>query len=409
MNKKNFIVDSILNIISTALPLIVLQLISFPVIAQYVGAEHYGIIVTIISALTVISFPIGNVLNNVRLLRDDTYSKENIKGDFNFILLGTSLLCGIILFGSLLMFFRELSFLSLLFIICIVLLSIIREYLIVSYRIILNFKGILFNNLLLSAGYLIGTWLFRQYHFWELIYIIGLSFSFIYLLCTTNLLREPLSRTGLFKKTFSDFSILYGSSLLKNFLTYADKIILLPLLGPKNVAIYYGASIIGKMMSMIFNPVNSVILSYIAKMDKFSRKLFLKACSIIFFLGLIGYFVTVFISPYFLNFFYPTWADESLKLVSITSATAIIGVFISIFHPFNLRYNSIKWQAYMSGSNLLFYILMAYYLTDKFGLIGFTVAVLISELYRLIFQVYVYVSNQKRSPSEISAQDKTAL
>ena len=96
-----------------------------------------------------------------------------------------------------------------------------------------------------------------------------------------------------------------------------------------------------------------------------------------------------------MNFFYPIWAVQSLDLVYITSATAVIGVLSSVFHPFNLRYNKLKWQVYMSGTNLILYLIIAYFLSVNHGLIGFTFAVLLSNIYNFMFQIIVYFVNSK--------------
>ncbi|MFF2753500.1 lipopolysaccharide biosynthesis protein [Psychrobacillus sp. NPDC058041] len=390
MNKQKFLLDSILNIMSSALPLLVLQLFSLPITAKMVGSDNFGILITVISIITVIGFPVGNSLNNIRLLRNGEYIKQEITGDFNLLLLGSSFissLCLLLVSISL----EGIQFLNIILLVLIVIITIIKEYLVVSYRINLNFQSILHNNILLSIGYFIGTCLFYVTGLWEFIYLTGLVSSLVYLIFTTNLLNEPYNKTRIFNRTFKEFIILYGSGLLSNLSNYADKIILLPLLGPKYVSIYYAASILGKIISMFINPINSVILSYIAKIDRINQKVFLKGILLVSIIGLIGYCTTILISPVFLQIFYPILAEESLNIIYFTSATAILSILSSIFGPFNLRYNKLKWQIYMSSSNLIFYISLAYYLTGSFGLRGFTIAVLLSALYKFLFQVYIFL------------------
>src|SRR5690625_5386224 len=67
-------------------PLIVLQLITFPIISSKVEADQFGEILFFISVFTIISFPIGNVINNVKLLTYSKYSKNNEQGDFGLII-----------------------------------------------------------------------------------------------------------------------------------------------------------------------------------------------------------------------------------------------------------------------------------------------------------------------------------
>lgn len=396
MSKKNFLIDSLLNILSTALPLLVLQLVSLPIVASQVGSDKFGVVITVISIITVIGLPLGNVLNNIRLLNHKSYQEEGVVGDFNYLLIGSSFFSTLLIIFISVFFIDELKLFNITLLVLIVILMVSKEYLLVSYRITLNFKGILLNNLLLSIGYGLGTLVFFFLNYWEIIYLGGLLASVIYIVLTTSLLSEPIKRTKKFKTTFNEFAILYGAGFLKNFLSYADKIILLPILGPKNVSIYYAASIVGKIVSMVFSPINNVVLSYLVKIDKINRKVFIKAFSIILIIGVAGYFFTIVISPYFLNFFYPLWAEESLYLIYITSATAIVSIFSSVFQPFNLRYNKLKWQIYMNVSNLIFYLILTYLLTTQYELIGFTTAVLFSSIFNFTFQVLIYFMNSSK-------------
>ncbi|RLJ90666.1 lipopolysaccharide biosynthesis protein [Planococcus citreus] len=396
MNKKKFLIDSLLNIFSTTLPLLVLQLVSLPIVANQTGSDKFGVVITVISVITVIGHPLGNVLNNIRLLKNDFYLQKGLVGDFNYLLIGSSIFSALLVILISIFYINDLNIFNIILLVLIVVLSVLKEYLLVSYRITLNFKGILLNNLLLSIGYGLGTIFFFSLNYWEIIYLCGLLASIVYIILTTSLLSEPIKKTKQFKYTLIEFTILYGAGLLKNFLNYADKIILLPILGPKNVSIYYAASIVGKIVSLAFGPINNVILSYLVKIEEINHKVFIKALSVILTIGIAGYFLTIYISPFFLNFFYPLWAEESLNLIYITSATAIVAIFSSVFQPFNLRYNKMKWQIYMSISNLIFFLLLTYLLTTKYGLIGFTTAVLFSSVFNFVFQLALYFTNYSK-------------
>lgn len=394
--KKKFISDVFLNLLSTGLPLIILQLISMPLVAKQEGSEDYGIIIVVISILTLISFPIGNVLNNIRLLKSEKYLSADISADFPPILVGSSFISILVFVTSSILIIEEFNFLNGLFQTLVVMGLLLKDYWVVAYRIELNFKGILYNNMLLSAGYLVGSVLYILVGYWELIYLLGLIFSLLYIMRTTAIWREPLNVSIEFKETFSDFIILYISGFLKNLLNYADKIILLPLLGPTSVAIYYSASIVGKIVSMIFGPINSVILSYLTKIDRITNKIFLKGFIIALIAMTFGYFITILVSPFILKTLYPEWVEDSLELIYITTAAIYISILSSLFQPFNLRYNKIKWQFYMSVSNILIFISLAIILTPDFELIGFSFAVLISSCYTLIFQVIIFLLSQTR-------------
>ncbi len=404
MKNKKFLVDSLLNIISAALPLLILQLVSYPLIAKALGGEEYGLIITLISVFTVVSFPLGNVLNNIRLLKDNEYKEKNEEGDFNPLLVGSSFVSILLIIAISFYIDSSLSLLDYLLLSLITVASIWKEYLVVTFRLVLNYKGILLNNIYMSVGYLIGSIIFLYFESWQIIYFTGLLFSLIYIFRHTSLYKEKFKLSALYKDTASKGVLLYIANLLKNVLSYADKLILLPLLGPVSVAIYYSSTILGKIISMMINPVNSVILSYLVKVDNISLKKVIKMFSISCVLGAVGYLATVWISPYFLGFFYNDWAKESLELVYITTATAIISVLSTVVQPFNLRFNKISWQIYMSGLHLVVYVSAAYYFYKIGGLKGFTFGVLVAAVFKLIMQLSVFMLNYRRSKTVKSSK-----
>lgn len=400
MKKKKFLIDSLLNIISAALPLLVLQLISYPLIARVVGGEEYGLIITLISVITVVSFPLGNVLNNIRLLRDEEYKEANEEGDFNPLLLGSSFVSILLIIYISFYIDSSLEILDFILLSLITVASLWKEYLIVTFRLVLNYKGILLNNIFMSLGYLIGSGIFLYLGNWQIIYFTGLLFSLIYILRHTSLHKEKFRFSNLFKITASKGLALYIANLLKNVLSYADKLILLPLLGPVTVAIYYSSTILGKIISMMINPVNSVILSYLVKVDNISLKNVIKMFSVSTIIGVFGYILTIWISPYFLGFFYKDWAEESLELVYITTATAIVGVLSTVLQPFNLRFNKISWQIYLSGIHLVVYVALCYYFFQIAGLKGFTFGVLMSTVFKLIMRLSIFLFNYRRKDTK---------
>lgn len=398
MSKKGFLIDSLLNITATAIPILILQIITLPIIGSILGGDEYGLVVTLISLFTLLSTPFGNVLNNIRLLKNDEYEKENIKGDFNYLLIRSIILSSIIVTVGTIYFEGSFSIKSILMIVLISSINMIREYLIVSFRISLNYKGILLNNIILGFGYVLGTIAFYFVGYWQLIFISGFGLSLIYIIKNSSLLKEPIFKTKFFKKTVYSSRILLISSLLKNLMGYADKLLLFPLLGAKAVSIYYSATIIGKIISMAINPINGVILSYITKTRKLGLNKIVLLLSVLGIIGVLGYFMSIMIGPLLLSVLYREWANESIKLLYITSATVIIGVISSMINPFILRFTNINFQLIINGIHFTLYIICAYIFYNLYGLIGFCIGILLSNVINLILMVIILVrSNVKNN------------
>ncbi|MDN6572619.1 MAG: hypothetical protein L0L22_16720, partial [Staphylococcus equorum] len=145
--KKKVIFDSILSIISSAIPIVVLQLFILPIIANRLGNEQYGLAVTLISLATLFSLPLGNVLNNIRLLLNEKYKEHHVEGDFNLILLSSIVFNMIVMVIGTVYYEPEFSITSIVLVVLFSSLNLIREYLIVTFRIVLNYKSILINSL----------------------------------------------------------------------------------------------------------------------------------------------------------------------------------------------------------------------------------------------------------------------
>ncbi|WP_054957487.1 hypothetical protein [Paenibacillus dakarensis] len=391
--KKKMIYDSILNIIATSLPLIILQLIILPIIGTILGNSKYGLMVTLVSLTTLISLPLGNVLNNVRLLENENYQKNGLSGDFNVLLVNSIIINSILVIVGTLYYEDHPSFMNIILILGISCLSLVREYLIVSFRLSLNYKGILVNNIILGIGYLFGFLFFYMFGYWQLIYIVGTFFSLLYIIKKSNLLKEGFATTILFKKTSYKAVVLFSSTFMKTVLSYADKLILFPLLGPTAVSVYYSATVLSKLITRVITPVTSVMLSYLAKMQEFKMKHLVILMSLMTGIGIVGYFIIMAISEPMLYLLYPQWATESAQLISVTAATTVVDLISSIINPIILRFKNINWQLGISGSNLIITVLAVFIFYHLYGLLGFCIGMLISNIIKLIMMIFILLLN----------------
>ncbi len=391
MIKRKMITDSILSIIAAAIPILVLQLVILPIIASRLGDIQYGLAVTLISMASLLSLPFGNVLNNIRLLLDGEYQENKISGDFNILLLVGMVTNAIMIIIGTIYYEGGVFFFSILLIVVFSGFNLMREYLIVSFRIKIDYKSILINNVFLGSGYFLGLLLFLYTGYWQFVYLVGAGFSLLYINKKSDLIREPFRKTKFFGKTSYKSGILFISSFIKSILTYADKMLLFPLLGPVAVSVYYAATLMGKMISMTIMPISSVMLSYLAKMEKMKIKIFIQIIVAVTAVGSVGYVVILLISTPILHLLYPNWAEESLKLIHITTATAIVGMISAVIHPIILRFNHINWQLIINGINLVIYVASVFIFYNLYELVGFCLGMLVASVIKLSLMVFVFL------------------
>ena len=111
-----------------------------------------------------------------------------------------------------------------------------------------------------------------------------------------------------------------------------------------------------------------------------------------------GYVVCILISRPVLLFLYPQFADAAMKLIYITTGTAIMQTMIAIADPFVLKFFEMKWQVLLNGCTAAVYVTLGLLLLKGFGVTGFCYGVLITNVIKFIIMLLIY----HRAKSNIS-------
>lgn len=396
LQKRKVFVDVILNISATALPLIMLQIFVYPNVAKKIGGIEFGLMITIYSIWVMIPNALGNVLNNIKLLRFKEY--EQLGEDGDIAILVRQFLVFIVPFVFFSIWFYTKNFIIQHIIIgtIIAILFFLKAYLEVGFWIKLNYVDVFINSVLLSTGFIIGYFCFEFTGVWELIFLFGYLFSCLYCFCRTNLLQEVPRKTILYRAIKKDSYSLVISSVIGNLVNYADKLVLYPLMGGMAVSIYYTASILGKITGMLTGPINTVLLSYIARWDKSKSNIFSKVLWMGLVIAIISYILVLLLAKSVLSILFPQWIDDVMELIPFTTVTVMLGVLISILNPFLLKYCNLQWQTVIGSLGAISYFASAFTLWFFMGLKGFCIGTIIGALVRLVIMIVVYYKSNSR-------------
>ncbi len=390
MNKRKVVFDMALNIVATAIPTFVLQLLILPNLAKFMSDDNYGLLVTVLAFLNVMPSTMGNVLNNIRLLYNENYVETNNEGDFNILL---AILEGVnFLSVTVFLFYYDsnLTLFTVLMTGITALLWLAREYFLVAFRLIINYRAILLCNVIMVGGYGIGYLLFLGTKVWQVIYISGLLCSLIYCFIRSRLWKEPFKITPLFKRTSTQGLLLLIAKILNRLLVYADKIIVFPVLGGALVSVYYAATVFGKVVSLMITPVNSVVLTYLAKAKKKTDSMLKSALLVGIAVCAVGYIVCVLISRPVLTILYPQYVDNAMHYIYLTTGTTVLYALISIVDPFIMKFFDMKWQIAINGGTVVVYLALGISLMIPWGLMGFCVGALLTNVLKLLFMIFIY-------------------
>lgn len=387
--KKKIAIDMLLNIVATAIPTIVLQLILLPAVSRFMTGNQYGLFITILALLNMIPSTFGNVLNNMRLI-DGTNDTESTQYDFNVLLLVLTAINLVFMIVFTLIYDSHSSFFNLFLTLLISLVLLFREYYLVTFRIKLNFINIVLSNLIMVAGYGLGYLFFRLSEAWQYIYIFGYLFSLIFIFAKSDLWKEPLSIGPSFKHISIQTVLLTVATFLGRITTYADKLFIFPVLGGSVVSVYYTATLFGKVISMAINPISSVMLSYLSKASKKSDNTF----NLVFFssgiVSIFGYLICLGISRPVLQVLYPQFVDDAMQYIYLTTGTMVLTSLISIVNPFVLKFFDMKWQIIINSIYVAVYIGISMILLHSLGLKGFCLGTLIASTLKLLCTIYIY-------------------
>ncbi len=388
--KRKIAFDMLLNIVAAAIPTFVLQLLILPRLAGFYTDAQYGLLVTILAMLNIVPATMGNALNNVRLIEGEEEEKQSETSDYRVILWIMAAINLVAVAALSFYYEREISFLSLLLTLIVSVLWLLREYHIVAFRIKLNYVNITISNIIMVLGYGVGYGLFRMVGHWQLIYIFGHLLSLAFIFRRSDLWREPLRSSGKIKKIGWQTFLLAFSGVLLRITTYADKMLIFPVIGGAMVSVYYASTLFGKVISQIITPISSVMLSYLSKVrkknDDVFRLAFLSSAAVC----LVGYFACVAISRPMLCWLYPQFVDGAMQYIWITTGTAVLTALISIVNPFVLKFFDLKWQIAINCVYVAVYVGLSMALLGAKGLYGFCIGTLAATSLKLGFMLLIY-------------------
>ena len=193
-SQRAFFLESVvLSVIGIGVYNAVLQFLVYPVINRRVGEDAFGNVLTLLSVLSVAAVAVGAGVNYARMANVPRFPTEN--GDYNRCLLPG--LAAVALFGAgALAYFGAPHILSWALFPLLCVLSTVRYYGNVAFRLKVNYRKNFLFYLLLALGYALGLLLFRLIGIWEVAILFGELFAIVYVVLSSPVLRRPFWKTS---------------------------------------------------------------------------------------------------------------------------------------------------------------------------------------------------------------------
>ncbi len=375
--------DFIINILASVIYTFARQIVVFPLLAARLTDGAYGTLLTITGLATVCTSMLGNSLNNIRLIEDSRYQEQGVLGDFNILcLLGSSVS---VAFVVVLRQMFALPAATAVLLAAYLVISNCYQYATAFFRLELNFKRTLLCNTLMSAAYCAAALVFATAELWPAVFLIGEGAGLLFVSKTTPFLREPLARTPLFAVTAGTLLTYIATNLIGNLLTYADRMILYPMLGAASVSYYSVASFFGKSAGIVMTPIAGVLLGYFAQKNfKASKKLFAivngcsLACLAVFLVGCWLF------APWFTQLLYPSLYESAAPYIFLANLASALDIAGSMAQPMVLKACSVRWIFLTQLVYGASYLLLVWLWVPGYGLLGFCWASIVANLVRLL-------------------------
>ncbi len=342
--------DSLWSIMGLVLMNAVMQIAAYPMLARIFGESGYGDIQYLMAYINIITVSMGCAANLARMTAPAEERLEG-NGDYNLFLLGVALVG--VPFTLLISRFGGVE-MDRITVICYYLLFVsmtFRFYADVSYKLTLRYRRYFLYYLFISIGYGIGAVLVWKTQIWPLALLPGELMGILYAYLADGTLRRrglrPTSRFGWVAKCILIFFISEGIS---NLIFNVDRLILKLLIGSSAVTVYYLATLVGKTVSLVTTPLNSVLIGYLARYEgRFTRRIMkwitlASLASFVLFTGacmLGGYIVLLVL--------YPAELDAVKSFLLVGSLAQVIFFTTSFVTVILIRFASKAYQIVING------------------------------------------------------------
>lgn len=363
---------------------IVIQLVIYPDFERRMGAESYGVALSVISLIAITAGTCGYAASCARLL--GVKKGWTNSGDYNLILLCMGLL-GSMIGIAYLFYFGIATPASIGLFVLLNFTTMLRFYSEVEFRISTNFFRYMIYYILISVGYVAGLFLFHLSAQWMLALILGETLAILYVIFCGTIYRPPF-----FKKSahlfpiISSTAFLFLSVLIDNITLHADRILLLAITGDgAAVSTYYIASLVGKIVAMLTSPINAIVLSYLVRYDGgLTKKIWLAVIGLSLVFGAVAFGGCMLVSPWLIGLLYP----DSVEVVKPYLVPAVLGqifYFVSGFlMVILLRFKGEKKQLFFNAAYAVEFFACVAIGTVLWGLWGFALSILLANGIRFL-------------------------
>ena len=364
----------------------VLQLLIYPGLNDRMGAEAFGTVLYLISIVSVMGAGFGTAGSYSRMVAKKDRAQAN--GDYNLFLAVIALISIPVTLVSLLVL-KELKAAVFVQVLVLMIVTVLRYYADVEYRMNIRFADYFFFFLATSAGYCLGLFLYPYSSSWVLCLFLGEAFGIIYTIIRGKIFRPPfMELSQYYKENFRSAFIISASNLISALILNSDRIFLRVLVGAREVTVFYTASLIGKIVAMLTTPLNGIIISYFTNYKiRITRKIFAGIGAGLVLVSAVLALMCSAVSYIFVKIIYPDVFDEARAYFFLANLGQIMFFLSGSLMVVVLSFTKEKLQLVINIVYVISFAAVVIPGTVLFGLAGMAYGLVIVNLIRLVVTV----------------------
>ena len=389
----------------------VIQLLLYPSISKALGEDAFGDVLSMLAVVSVLATAIGTGVNYARMVAETKGRSAN--GEFNlFLFISMIYVAGISVGASVLILKEKGVLFNVLFIVLSVL-SVLRYYGDVEFRLKVNFFRFFVYYVLIAIGYVGGSFLVRFNVFggsysWVIAIILGEALAVGFVCVTGDIFRgrNVLKPSPFAKENVNTAMFLLATNLINALALQGDKILLQIFRQGSDVTVFYVATLVGKIVALLTTPLNGVIIGYLARYKgKFTKKFFATATLIAVVVMAVFTAGSVLASHIFVRLIYPDIYANASPYFIFANAGQIVYFTAGTMMVIVLRFVHEKYQLIINTGYAVLFVAALVPLTMYGGIWGITWGLLGVNAVRFIAVVILGFAHTDRDKPSI---DETA-
>ncbi|HHU54070.1 MAG TPA: hypothetical protein GXZ43_08380 [Clostridiaceae bacterium] len=388
-NKKKFFTDIIKNTLAYGIYMVALHIFMMPFLSKKLDPEINAQFILYIMISNIITISLGNELGILHQILTGREMGKRTLPDIRYALNVTSIVLSIFMFVTLIIL--RFSLIASLILSFTAVLTNFRLFIVCYLQLRMDFKAIITGNILFLCGVILSL-IFLNYVvliFWLPIFLAEIFSALFYRYSAGEFFVIKPGKTGEFRKVVKEYFELISSTLLTTIPNYADKIMVLPLLGDVMLNAYYAGSVISNLLFVIINPINGVILAWLSKYNISDAKTIINNHIKVNFIIIVLVFCLNIPAIYLMTrFLYKKYLSIVLTIIIPLALNSTFSIASSLLRMVYLRYLALNRIKFFNLIHLACFVLFSVFGSKYFGVAGFAFGAAFSKF--VLWLLYLY-------------------